>query len=347
MTDAVVSTEPLQFGVALWQGAGIRRQAELAALAEELGFDQVWFSNHKLYSDMFMGMTAGALATQTIQLGSFVAEPYTQHPALLAASIASLDELSRGRAMLGLGAGGANFRELGIEVRHPARAMAETIAIVRPLLRGETVDVTGSLFSAHNVWLHDLRPRPDLPIVVASRGDRVLQAAGEHADGAMIATYATPAGLAHGRSMVEQGRTRAGRTDPLRLLTRVDVTIDDDVAAARDAVRPMIAAMVMASYPDTGFLSHAGLEITPELAEMAVQKNEALAFGSGSLVPDSFVDQFAWVGTPEDIARRIAPVVDDGFRTIVVVLQPLRRDPADALTTFARQVIPRVRALVL
>jgi 5,10-methylenetetrahydromethanopterin reductase len=219
--------------------------------------------------------------------------------------------------------------------------------MVRPLLRGETVDITGEFYSARGVYLHNLQPRPDIPIVLASRGDRVLQVAGECADAAMIATYATPAGLAHGRAMVDAGAQQAGR-DPsaIQLYTRIDVSLDRDGKAARDAVRPMIAAMVMASYPDQAFLHHAGLEITPELEAMARQKNEALAFASGALVPDAYVEQFAWVGTPDEVAHQIARVVDSGFRNVVVLMQPMRTDPEASMRLFASDVIPRVRALV-
>ena len=100
----------------------------------------------------------------------------------------------------------------------------------------------------------------------------------------------------------------------------------------------------MASYPDTAFLAHAGLEITPELESMARQKNEALAFGSGELVPDEFVRQFAWVGTPAQVAEQIAAVVDNGFDTIVFLPQPMSIDPEPTLQRFAREVVPRVRA---
>jgi alkanesulfonate monooxygenase SsuD/methylene tetrahydromethanopterin reductase-like flavin-dependent oxidoreductase (luciferase family) len=106
----------------------------------------------------------------------------------------------------------------------------------------------------------------------------------------------------------------------------------------------MIAGMVMASYPDTAFLQHAGLEITPELAAMAQLKNEALAFNSGHLVPDEYVRSFAWVGTPADVADQIAAVADSGFGTIVFVPQPLTADVEPTLLRFAREVIPRVRA---
>jgi len=314
---------------------------------EAVGFDQLWCSNHKLYADMWVDMAAAAMSTERIRIGSFVAEPYTQHPAQIAAAIATVDELSNGRAMLGLGAGGANFKELGVELASPARALAEAIRIVRPMLDGELVDVRGRSFTAAGVGLRALEPHPDIPIVLASRGDRVLQVAGELADGAMVATYATPRGLAHGREMVCIGAERAGR-DPaaIPLYTRIDVSLDDDGRAARDAVRPMIAAMVMASYPDQAFLNHAGLEITPELAEMASHKNETLSFASGHLVPDEYVEQFSWVGTPAQVANQIAAVVDSGFRNVVVLFQPLRVDPEPSIRLFASDVIPRVRALI-
>jgi alkanesulfonate monooxygenase SsuD/methylene tetrahydromethanopterin reductase-like flavin-dependent oxidoreductase (luciferase family) len=169
--------------------------------------------------------------------------------------------------------------------------------------------------------------------------------AGEVADGVMIATYATPEGLRHGRDMVRQGLERAGRLEgDVRLMTRVDVALDEDPHVARNAVRPMIAAMVMASYPDTAFLAHAGLEITPELEAMSRQKNEALAFASGDLVPDEYVRHFAWVGAPDDVAEQIAAVVDSGFDTIVFLPQPMSADPRPILRRFAREVIPRVHA---
>src|SRR5579859_5022764 len=182
------------FGVGVWQGLSSARLAELARLIEHEGFDQLWYANHKLYRDLWVGMAIAALATDRVSLGSFVAEPYSQHPAQIAAAIATIDELSGGRAILGLGAGGANFKELGAVRRRPARALRESVEIARGLLHGERIAYQGEVFTADDVWLH-LPTRPELPIVVASRGDRVLRAAGEVADGVMIATYATPAGL--------------------------------------------------------------------------------------------------------------------------------------------------------
>ena len=336
----------LRFGTGLWQGVSSARLASVAGLVEEVGFDQLWYANHKLYRDMFVGLGIAAQHTRRIQLGTFVAEPYSQHPAQLAAAIATIDELSGGRAIFGIGAGGANFVELGLRVSRPAQTLRESVAVIRGLLSGGAVDFDGEVFSVHGATLH-VPVRTALPIVVASRGDRVLEVAGEIADAAMISTYATPAGLGHGRSMVERGLERAGRSgDGFGYMTRVDVAIDEDPRTARDAVRPMIALMVMASYPDTAFLEHAGLQLTPELEEMSRHKNEALAMASGQLVPDEYVRQYAWVGTPAGVAEQIAEVADAGFETIVVLPQPMTEDPERLLRTFGLDVIPRVRALL-
>jgi 5,10-methylenetetrahydromethanopterin reductase len=333
-----------RFGVGVWQGLTSARLGALAESIESVGFDQLWYANHKLYRDLWIGMAIAAQATERIEIGSFVAEPYCQHPAQIAAAVATIDELSGGRAILGLGAGGANFKELGAVRSRPAAALKESIEIARGLFRGERLAYRGEVFTADDVWLH-LPCRAELPIVLASRGDRVLRMAGEVADGVMIATYATPEGLRHGRKMVREGLSKVGRVEgDVRLLTRVDVALDEDPRAARNAVRPMIAAMVMASYPDTAFLAHAGLELTPELEAMARQKNEALAFSSGDLVPDAYVRQVAGVGTPREVAEQVAAVADSGFDTIVFVPQPMNLDPEPALMQFAREVIPRVRA---
>jgi alkanesulfonate monooxygenase SsuD/methylene tetrahydromethanopterin reductase-like flavin-dependent oxidoreductase (luciferase family) len=129
------------------------------------------------------------------------------------------------------------------------------------------------------------------------------------------------------------------------MMARVDVAIDQDERAARDAVRPMIAMMVMASYPDAAFVRHAGLELTPELEAMCRQKDEALALASGHLIPDEFVHSFAWTGSPEAIAAQIAAATDVGYSEVVILPQPLNDSSVDTIRRFATEVIPRYRAL--
>jgi 5,10-methylenetetrahydromethanopterin reductase len=218
----------LAFGLGVWQGLTFAELARLGAEAEQLGYASLWYANHKLYRDMFVGLTMLAAHTQRVKLGTFVAEPYSLHPALVAAAAASLDEACGGRLVLGLGTGGANFKELGLARQRPARAMAESIELMRRLLAGDRLTFEGEVFSVTDAWLH-LPPRPHIPIVLASRGDLVLQVAGRLADGVMLSTYATPRGQRHAREMVALGARQANRSvDQVHQIIRVDLALDDD-----------------------------------------------------------------------------------------------------------------------
>jgi 5,10-methylenetetrahydromethanopterin reductase len=341
-----MSARPFTVGVGLWQAFSLERLAELSRLTEDAGFDHLWYANHKLYRDMFVGLSVMSTATSKIGVGTFVAEAYSQHPGQLAAGVATIDELSGGRATLTLGSGGGSLKWLGLERRKSLKVMAESAAIARALLAGETIDHEGEIFTTHGAHLHMPLSRR-VPVVIAARSDKMLELAGRCGDGAMAATYATPDGLGHARALIARGVEASGRSmDGFPLYARVDVTVDDDPQRAMDAVRPIIAMMVMASYPKTDFLEHVGLALTPELEEMCSQRDEALALASGHLVPDEFVSKFAWVGTPDQVAAGIADAVRSGFQNIVLLTQPLDADPGDAILRIASEVLPRVeRAL--
>ena len=334
----------MKFGVGLWQGISMRDLPAVVRMCEEVGYSHVWYANHKLYRDMFVGLAVAAVSSRRIELGTFVAEPYSFHPGQIAAAIATIDELSEGRATLAIGAGGGTLRELGIERSRITGILRESIQVIHALLRGEHVATRGAAVQIDG-RLH-LPARSDLPVILASRGDHVLQLAGEIADGAMVATYATAAGLRHGLETVNEGRRRsADPARPFRMVARVDVAIDEDERAARDAVRPMIAMMVMASYPDSAFVRHAGLELTPELEAMCQQKDEALALASGHLVPDEYVRSFAWTGSPDDVAAQVAAAAEVGYAEVVILPQPLDDGSVDTIRRFATEVMPRVHAL--
>lgn len=333
----------MKFGVGLWQGISFEDLPSIVRMAEDVGYGHVWYANHKLYRDMFMGLAVAAMSSTKIEIGSFVAEPYSYHPGQIAAAMATLDELSDGRAILGLGAGGGTLRDLGLERTRVRQTLRESIDAIHALFAGDRVDVVGDAVELHG-HLH-VPVRPNLPVVLASRGDRVLALAGEVADGAMVATYATPAGLGHGLAMVAEGKARSTEPDrPFRTMARVDVAINEDRSVAHAAVKPMIAMMVMASYPDSAFIRHAGLKLTPKLEEMASQKDETLALASGDLVPDEFVQSFAWTGTVDDVAKQVAAIGDIGFSDVVILPQPLNESAVETIRLFATEVIPRVNA---
>jgi 5,10-methylenetetrahydromethanopterin reductase len=233
-----VGSRTVELGLGIWQAYSYRRLLDLVAQAETVGCDVLWIGNEKFYRDMW------------VMLG---------HPALIAAAIATADEVLDGRAILLLGAGAVGFRQMGLERRRPLAAIEETITVVRRLLKGERVTFRGEIIEVNDAQLH-FETRADIPIWVASRGNKMLKMAGRQADGVMIATYATPNGIQHGLDQVAAGATEAGRSS-IPITVRVDVCLDDDATAARAAVKPMIAGMVKASTPNRDFIDQVGLEL--------------------------------------------------------------------------------------
>lgn len=337
----------IRTGVGVWFYEPMPRVVELARQSEAWGYDHVWYPNHKLHRDLYVGLTAAAMATERIQVGTFIADLYSLHPALVAAAAGTIDELSGGRVILTLATGGANFKEVGLARTRPVKTMAEGVEIIRRLFRGETVSFEGEIFRTDAARLQ-FPVRADLPIWIATRGDRMFELAGRVADGVMIATYATPPGVRHALGLIRKGAASAGRRmEEITLMTRVDMCVGPSSREAREAVKPMIAMFLMGSYPDQGYIRHAGLTVPEPLEAMMRQKNEALALASGHLVPDEFVDAFTWAGTPEEVARQVAAVVELGIPEVCILPQPPRGQPVDPIMrSFIEDVMPRVRRAV-
>jgi 5,10-methylenetetrahydromethanopterin reductase len=343
-TGRSVSSAAVTWGVGCWQTHVLADLVADVEAAERAGFDYVWYGNEKLHPDMWIGLTAMALKSKRTRIGTFIADPYSLHPALTAAMIATIDHYSDGRAVLLLGAGGSGLHELGLARRKPREALENAVVIVRELLRGGIVEREGPLFPAR-AQLH-FPARSDIPIWIASRGERVLELAGRIADGVMIGTIARPREIAGCLERIGAGAAAAGRSlDELTVCARVDVVVDDDRKAARDALRSFVAGMLSASYPDRGFVERAGLEVPEDLEEICRSKDLRLAWSAGHLVPDEIVDAFTWAGTPDDVAARIAAAVETGVDNVTVVFHRSAGKPCEQLLRFAESVVPRVNAL--
>src|SRR5215471_4097111 len=123
---------------------------ERARLAEANGYTAVWVADERFHREVDSCLGQIAANTAKVLVGPCVTDPHARHPALTAMAIATLDEISGGRAILGTGAGISGIAELGIERRKPARAIRESIQLIRALLRGETADFYGEVIALNN-----------------------------------------------------------------------------------------------------------------------------------------------------------------------------------------------------
>lgn len=303
----------VRLGIALAPESPVRELVTVAAEAEALGCDTVWVNDDRLQKDVFTVLAAISASTQRIRLGPGVTNPWSRHPALVASAIATLDELSGGRAVLGLGAGGTNHRMLGIERRSPARGLHEAITLVKGLLGGEEITLDGQVVKAHEAHLEFTPARADVPIYVGARGPRVLEVAGEVADGVIVGSVASAAGWRYALGKIAAGCERAGRPlHELALSAWLPFAVADDRASAIDAVRPMVTTSLITSRSIL-----ASLEV--ELPEQFTRTMEALDWSldsnavtqAASAVPEDLIERFAIAGTPSDCRERLERLLAD------------------------------------
>ena len=302
---------PRELGLLVLPERPVPELVERARRAEALGYDAVWVADEKFYRDPWVVLSAIALATERVRIGTGVTEPYARHPGLLAMAAASLAELAPGRVVLGIGAGGPGFPPMGVERRHPTRAVPEAVAIARALLRGERVDVTGEVMSFRGGSLN-FEPSA-VPIYVAARGRRMLAAAGRVADGVIMAPFASARAVAHAARIVREAAGSAGRPAP-RIVARIDFCVGATAREAREAVRYFVALPVWVSYPDLTYAEATGVALSAELRDLVARRDYRDIAAAGALLPEEMIDHFAIAGTEADVAARVAellPLVDD------------------------------------
>lgn len=343
MTEPGTGRE-LTLGVASLVESPPGELAEQARRLESLGYDEIWLPDERLLRNVYVSLAAVAGATSHVGLGTGITNPYTRSPALTAAAIATVDELSGGRTRLGLGAG-AGLGAYGLERRKPVVALRETTEIVRLLTSNRTVSYEGEMFSITNTQLDFPAVRP-VPVYLAARGPKILQLAGEIADGVIIGGFADVGGIEYARRMVADGLARGGRDQTaIDQLSWLYVSASPDRMAARIAVSKIVLVSLVSSRP---ILDQLGIELPARLKEHLDSTGWAFPTQSpaeaSALLPDHIVDAFAVYGTPEECVARIETLRATGMTHLCFVLFPVEGQTVMQLAeTLAARVVPELR----
>jgi 5,10-methylenetetrahydromethanopterin reductase len=325
------------------------RLAEIAQLAERTGYDYLWLADERFFREVYASLTLCALRTQRIKLGPCVTDPYSRHAALSAMAIATLDEISGQRAVLGIGAGVSGFRELGITREKPGLALRETVEVIRKLLAGETVTYKGSVVQIEGGHL-DFKPvRADVPMYIASQRPVGCRAAGRVADGAIMQGCVAEPLFTFFRDTVAAGAREAGRDfGSIDLVARINVCVHDDRQVARDLMKPTIVRSLAAQRPDFFTFTTAGLTVPPALAkhlESLTYVYDPRPFQAAAReVPESFVDAVTLAGPPDEVAAGVVRLARRGATQLM--LYPVSPDGQIevVIERFQQEVMPRVRA---
>ena len=313
---------------------GLDEPAVYTSMVEEieaLGYGHLWITDSSLHTrNCYVQLAVAALATSRLTLGTAVTNPLTRHPGITAAAMATVDELSGGRGVLGIGAGDRPLLELGLRPSSVADLEA-AVAAVRRLWSGERVEAEGERFSLSDAHLR-FPARRDIPVYVSASGPRTLELAGRVADGVILLVGLFPEAVRWAVDQVARGARAAGRPRPQTIVFAYGA-IDPDREWALEQGRS-IAAWFPQTQP--GICKLAGL---PDDLVEGVRRAYAggefqEAAAAAALLPAEFVRSVALAGDESDARAAIETVLASGADAVHVF--PLGERRMDTVRAFAR-----------
>jgi F420-dependent oxidoreductase-like protein len=320
----------LGLNVGYW-GLGLTadEQIELVRDAESAGFDSVWAAE-AYGSDAATVLAWIAAQTERIKIGSAIFQMPARSPAMTAMTAATLDHISDGRVIIGIGSSGPQVAEgwHGQPFARQLRRTREYVEILRRALARERLEYDGEMYElplpdgpgkALKLMIGTVQEQ--IPIYVAAMGPKNTKLVGEIADG-WLPLFFSPEHVQEAKTLLEEGAARAGRDlNGFDIAPSVQVRIDDDEERARDSVRHLIALYVggMGSREQNFYnalVQRYGFEeAAKEVQDLYLEgkKDEAAA-----ALPAELIDTITLVGPKEKIAERLSVYRDAGVGTLIV-----------------------------
>lgn len=306
---------------------------KLSQLAEEVGVDRLGISDVIFYPDTYELQALCAIVTKRIKIGSLVTNPYTRHPAIIAAAASTLDEISDGRAFVGIGAG-AGIGKLGVVRSPPAPTIREAVHIIRELLAGRVVNYQGNTYqiSSKDTRL-EFPPQHSVPILIGTRSPRIAKLAAEVADIIVIgARYISNQQLTNYLRWISEGAAHARRDiDSLEVAPRLTICASGDGELAKQSVKLYAAYYLALLRPPDLLIEDAKLQKIID----AVRRVKGWYFSPNvqypkeidKLIDEEIVDKFAVAGTPDECIAKIKDIITRyRFRSISLNVAAVRRE---------------------
>ncbi len=325
----------MTFGIEFVPSDPVLKIASYAKLAEDQGFSNVWITDHFNNRDVYTTLAVLAMNTNTIKLGTGVTNPYTRNAAIAASSIGSINEISGGRAILGIGPGDkATFDSMGISWDKPLTTTKETIEALRGYFAGEKVSMDGEMVKVGGAKM--AFKTGNIPIYMGAQGPKMLELAGEVADGVLI-NASHPKDFEVAMEKISAGAKKAGRSmDDIDVGAYTCFSIDKDSEKAQKAAQ-VVVAFIVAGSPDMVLERHG---INPEDKQKIGEAISKGDFGAlmGGLVSDAMMNAFSICGTPEECKQRIDDLRKIGV-TQIVVGSPIGPNKEKAIKLIGKDII--------
>jgi 5,10-methylenetetrahydromethanopterin reductase len=326
-------------GIAITPSKSAEAYIGIAQLCEKAGIEYIWVADEvpsTPYRDPFVTMTTIALNTKKVKLGTNITNPYTRHPAHIAAAMLSIDEISKGRAVIGLGPGGSlALQPLGVKMwDRPVLAVKEAVKVLRRLENGETVDYDGPFMKANRIQMFR---KSKIPIYIAARGEMMLALAGQLGDG-VLPTSPIKLFPSHMKIITDNAKKAKRDLSKIDIANTLPFSISMKEDEARQAVKPEITYMI-SNFPVSWL----------ETLDMTVKEQETIrkALFTGGIkeaekkVSDRMVDEIGIAGTPKTCVRKFREMIAAGC-TQAIIASPFGPDLKEAFNLIRDEVVPKL-----
>ncbi|MBQ2961516.1 5,10-methylenetetrahydromethanopterin reductase [Methanobrevibacter sp.] len=295
----------MKFGIEFVPQIPLDELVRLVKIAEDVGFEYAWITDHYNNKNVYETLALIAANTETIKMGPGVTNPYVRSPAISASAIATIDEISNGRATFGIGPGDkATFDALGIAWEKPVSTIKAAIADINTLLAGEKTEGGAQLGGAKKV-------QDAIPIYMGAQGPKMLETAGEIADGVLI-NASNPKDYEAAMPMIKKGIGDQAKDFDVAAYTATSIGPDSE--AAKNAAKIVVAFIAAGSPPPV--IERHGLPegFNTQMGDFLAQGNFGGAIGA--VTPEA-LDAFSVCGTPDEFIPKIEALADMGVTQYV------------------------------
>ncbi len=329
----------MSYGIEFVPGnVNVKQVVNFCKLAEAKDIDFAWITNHYNNRHCYPTLAAIAQATTTLKMGPGIMNSFTDTPAAMASFFCTLNEISDGRAVLGIGPGDlSTLPKLAIKAEKPVARLEEAITQIRKLCAGDQVNKSGMTFFDYDgakltgVNLPD--KKKGVPIYVGAQGPKVLELAGKVGDGALI-NASNPKDFQIAIPIIKKACDAVGKKN-FDVGAYTAMSIDQSEKKARNAAKIVAAFIAAGSPPD--LLTRHGLNLD-NVAKIKAALAKFDFKTVGELVGDKEIDAFTIAGTPEMVKAKCADLTKAGV-TQIIFGSPLGPDMTNSIRLLGKYVV--------
>jgi len=295
----------------------INEMVELARLADEVGMESIWMSDHLCFRDCLTSSMAFLATTRGITVVPAPLSPYSRHPIISAMAIATMEEFAPGRVMATAGTGNAAaLEEAGMKVTRPLKTMREYMQILRAFLSGETVNFHGEIFNVNGAKM-GFHPRSPIRIYMTAVKPKMLRLSGEIGDGVLFSAGCAAKYISHCVEEVKKGAERAGKSQHDRdVAAFITTSVSDNPKEAIEASKTFLAYIFRNKHHAENIRMGGG-NVDQESLAAAIGKRDWE--GAKKLISDEVVFAHSVTGTPTECRKRLEEFVNEGLNLPILL----------------------------